>query len=210
MRGLSVAVAKGLVESTLCILWKYLFRFRPLVYVFFWRCPQETLEQSLNTEWHIVSPVKNTSELCVSVSIRFAHKRAFCISYAPEERYFYTNHMVTTLNGNIFRVTGPLWRESTGHRWTLPLNKLLSETPVISDAVALIMTSPMICKNVVVLISTNNVINLGSLMISWKSLFIRTIICCCILWYTRRSRVPTTRRQNPGHSTIHIVIVGYR
>ena len=27
------------------------------------------------------------------------------------------NHMMTSPNGNIFRVTGPLWRESTGHRW---------------------------------------------------------------------------------------------
>ena len=28
--------------------------------------------------------------------------------------------MMTSSNGNIFRVTGPLWRESTGHRW-IPL-----------------------------------------------------------------------------------------
>ena len=25
--------------------------------------------------------------------------------------------MMTSSNGSIFRVTGPLWRESTGHRW---------------------------------------------------------------------------------------------
>ena len=30
--------------------------------------------------------------------------------------------MMTSSNGNIFRVTGPLWRESTGDRW-LPLTK---------------------------------------------------------------------------------------
>ena len=29
---------------------------------------------------------------------------------------------MTSLNGNIFRVTGPLWGESTGHRW-IPLKK---------------------------------------------------------------------------------------
>ena len=29
---------------------------------------------------------------------------------------------MTTSNGNIFRVTGPLWGESTGHRW-IPLTK---------------------------------------------------------------------------------------
>ena len=67
--------------------------------------------------------------------------------------------MVTSLNGNIFRVTGPLWGEFTGHQW-IPLTKandaelwcLLSfapeqvdeqtiETLVIKDAIALIMTS---------------------------------------------------------------------
>ena len=62
---------------------------------------------------------------------------------------------MTSSNGNIFRVTGPLWGESTGHRW-IPLTKasdaelwcfLLStvaqttDTPVIWDAIALIMTS---------------------------------------------------------------------
>ena len=63
-------------------------------------------------------------------------------------------------NGNIFRVTGPLWGESTGHRW-IPLTKASEaelwwfgwsapeqiveqtiETPVIWDAIALIMASP--------------------------------------------------------------------
>ena len=31
-------------------------------------------------------------------------------------------HMMTSLNANIFRVTGPLWGEFTGHRW-IPLTK---------------------------------------------------------------------------------------
>ena len=61
--------------------------------------------------------------------------------------------------GNIFRITGPLWREFTGHRW-IPLTKASGaelwwflwfvpeqtveetiETPVIRDAIALIMMS---------------------------------------------------------------------
>ena len=64
---------------------------------------------------------------------------------------------MTTSNGNILRVSGPLWVESTGHRW-IPLTKasdaglwfLLSapermnrqtiKTPVIWDGIAL-MTS---------------------------------------------------------------------
>ena len=67
--------------------------------------------------------------------------------------------MMTSSNGNIFRVTGHLWREFGSHRW-IPLPKpsdaelwcfLWSapeqtveqtiETPVIWDAIALIMTS---------------------------------------------------------------------
>ena len=66
--------------------------------------------------------------------------------------------MMTSPNGDIFRVTGPLWRESTGHRWipsqnpgTLSFDIFLSapeqavgqtlETLVIWDAIALLMTS---------------------------------------------------------------------
>ena len=68
--------------------------------------------------------------------------------------------IMTSANGNIFRVTGPLWGESTGHRW-IPHTKSsdaelwcflwcapeqtleqTSETPVIWDAIVLIMASP--------------------------------------------------------------------
>ena len=67
--------------------------------------------------------------------------------------------MMASSNGNIFRVTGPLCGEFTGHRWT-PLTKASDaelwcflwsapeqtveqtiETPVIWDAIALIMMS---------------------------------------------------------------------
>ena len=67
--------------------------------------------------------------------------------------------MMTSSKGKIFHVTGPLWRESTGHRW-LPLTEASDvehwyfpwsapeqtvaqtiETPVIWDDFALIMTS---------------------------------------------------------------------
>ena len=66
---------------------------------------------------------------------------------------------MTSSNGNIFCVTGPLWGESTGHRW-IPLTKASDmelscflwsaseqkadqsiEMPVIWDAIALITTS---------------------------------------------------------------------
>ena len=67
--------------------------------------------------------------------------------------------MITSSNGKLFRVTDPLWGESIGHRW-IPLTKggdgdlwclLWSspeqtigqniETPILWDAIALIMTS---------------------------------------------------------------------
>ena len=64
--------------------------------------------------------------------------------------------MMTLSNGNIFRITGPLWGESTGRRWIPPtkasgagvffdlrMDKRMSKQSgsVIWDAVALIMTS---------------------------------------------------------------------
>ena len=36
-------------------------------------------------------------------------------------KYSYSD-MMTSSNGNIFRITGLLWRESTAHRW-IPLTK---------------------------------------------------------------------------------------
>ena len=66
---------------------------------------------------------------------------------------------MTSSNKDIFRVTGPFWGESNGHRW-IPLTKASGaelwcflvtapeqtaeqtiETPVIWDIIALIMTS---------------------------------------------------------------------
>ena len=67
--------------------------------------------------------------------------------------------MMTSWNENIFRITGPLWEEFTGHRG-IPLTKAsgaelwcfvwcaheqtfdqTTETPVIFDAIAPIMVS---------------------------------------------------------------------
>ena len=70
--------------------------------------------------------------------------------------------MMTSSNDTIFRVTGPLWGESTGHRW-IPLTKASDtelwyflcagqtveqtpETPVNWNAIALVMTS-LLCYN---------------------------------------------------------------
>ena len=40
------------------------------------------------------------------------------ISTAPEQHF--NNTMMTSSNGNISRITGLLWGELTGHRWTPP------------------------------------------------------------------------------------------
>ena len=78
-----------------------------------------------------------------------------------------SDFMMTSSNGNIFRVTGPLCGEFTGHRWislttasdaelwcflwSAPEQTIEQtlETPVIWDVSALIMTSPycIICYN---------------------------------------------------------------
>ena len=76
-----------------------------------------------------------------------------CIGVIPGQ------DLMMSSNGNIFRVTGPLWGEFTGHRW-IPLTKASDaelwcfpwsapeqtvdqtiETPVIWDAITLIMMS---------------------------------------------------------------------
>ena len=49
--------------------------------------------------------------------------------------------IMTSSNGNIFSVNDPLWGEYTGRRW-IPLTR----TPVIWDAMALIMTSLLCMK----------------------------------------------------------------
>ena len=47
-----------------------------------------------------------------AVAVSFAHIRI--------TGFVYPYSMMTSSNGNIFRVTGPLWKESTGPRW-IPL-----------------------------------------------------------------------------------------
>ena len=80
--------------------------------------------------------------------------KLFGIQYIPLSMQTFTLVMMTSSNGNIFRVTGPLCGEFTGPRW-IPLTKASdaelwcfrwsateqTETSVIWDAIAPIMTS---------------------------------------------------------------------
>ena len=56
---------------------------------------------------------------CQAISNHHADSTAALLSrfshYNLHHTYFVI--MMTSSNGNIFRVTGPLWGESTGHRW---------------------------------------------------------------------------------------------
>ena len=81
---------------------------------------------------------------------------AFLLLYNP---LWGISLMITSLNWNIFRGTGPLWEESTGYQripltktsdaefwsflWSAPKQTIgqTIETPVIWDNIALIMTS---------------------------------------------------------------------
>ena len=82
--------------------------------------------------------------------------------YGPESTLALVT--MTSSNGNIFRVTGPLWGESTDHRW-IPLKKANDaelwcflwtapeqtveqtiKTPVIWDAITRIMTPLQCCE----------------------------------------------------------------
>ena len=57
---------------------------------------------------------------CLDASV--ARKRAAIDSALIVWEWF----MMTSLNGNIFHVTGPLWGESTGHQW-IPLAKPVTQ-----------------------------------------------------------------------------------
>ena len=63
---------------------------------------------------------------CQAISNHHADSTAALLSrfshYNLHHTYFVI--MMTSSNWNIFRVTGPLWGESTGHRW-LPLTKAI-------------------------------------------------------------------------------------
>ena len=68
------------------------------------------------------------------LSYRICHESSVCSDSVPyykstKEHYglsqlffsAYWLHTMTSSNGNISRVTGPLWREFTGHRWIPPI-----------------------------------------------------------------------------------------
>ena len=63
---------------------------------------------------------------CVRSHAWYEHGQSLCLQKQAKSAIFSAptfhwplviNFMMTSWNGNIFRVTDPLWGESTGHRW---------------------------------------------------------------------------------------------
>ena len=85
-----------------------LSRRRLFVYAWWW-IPMRNVSVSINSPsmllvlFFIICPLR----------VRIWHRRRF--QHARP-------HVITSSNGNFFRVTGPLWGEFTGHRW-IPLTK---------------------------------------------------------------------------------------
>ena len=104
---------------------------------------------------------------------------------------------MTSSNGNIFRVIGPLWGESTGHRW-IPLTKAsdaelwcflwsapeqtierTTDTPLIRDATALIMTSLQL------FIHHRRIITAMLLKINWTIMKTNIKLAEHFIWYSQ-------------------------
>ena len=99
-------------------------------------------------------------------------------------------NMMTSSNGNIFRVTGPLWGEFTGDRW-IPLTKASdaelwcfiwsAPEPVIWDAIALIMTS---LQWFMAAETMNKYYRFGTWWMRWKCVRVVMRICTFIYLFT--------------------------
>ena len=113
----------------------------------------DSLQLRCTSRWHLNVISHGCVAPClVMVICSGLGSSAWCI-------YLYSSSMMTSSNGNIFRVTGPLCREFTGLWWIPrtrasdtelwcilwsvpePTVEQTMETPVIWDAILLIMTS---------------------------------------------------------------------
>ena len=110
----------------------------------------------------IVSPClpRTTLNTCLHSNMRTCKHTPIYLAYTDSITVLvYLVLMMTSSNGNIFRVKGPLWGESTGHRW-IPLTKASNaelwcflwslpvqtvgqaiETPMIWDIIVLTLMS---------------------------------------------------------------------
>ena len=80
-------------------------------------------------EWSYCAPVQLVKSYCgfdIITPLVLKINASLCkpMVYHPGNLFSKSpcHHMMTSSNGNIFRVTGPLWRESTGY-WWIPLTK---------------------------------------------------------------------------------------
>ena len=66
----------------------------------------------LSKEW-----IQNVSLICSLLNQILIHCVTICGGYSPNENNQLGFNMMTSSNGNFFRVIGPLWGESIGDRW---------------------------------------------------------------------------------------------
>ena len=71
---------------------------------------------------HIFSP-KNSGKMSHNLNIKARYRGSFVSSLS----------MITSSNGNIFHVTGPLCKEFTGHRWIPPQRPVMRSFDVFFD-----------------------------------------------------------------------------
>ena len=62
-----------------------------------------------------------TSKICIAVETKLLNVSIIALNF-PYHNNTNTVIIMTSSNRNIFHVTGPLWGDSTGHRW-IPLTK---------------------------------------------------------------------------------------
>ena len=132
--------------------------------------------------------------------------------------------MILSSNGNIFRVTGPLCGEFTGHRW-IPLTKASDaelwciwsapeqtleqtiESLVIWDVIALIMASPWWCGDELdhfdtqSTLSRRRIFQNQSLFRELRSRF--TLVYAFVLWFGT-SQLPPYRMIVPLIDNVHM------
>ena len=123
--------------------------------------PRSLSTLSIHSPFHIMGHVGLTviSRTIILVSYLWVKLLQLILRMDTHRMTTWPSTMMTSSNGNIFRVIGPLWWESTSH-WWIPHTKAsdaelwcfiwsaseqkveqIIEMPVIWDAIALFMTS---------------------------------------------------------------------
>ena len=85
---------------------------------------QAQIKENIKVPRHAHLYGEFTSDRCIFCTKSLQRGKCFHLMTSSWIVYYHpsVNDMTTSSNGNIFRVTGPLWEECTGHRW-IPLTE---------------------------------------------------------------------------------------